>query len=172
MAFSDNPRYDNILLRIQARVGRSNWPVLAELCPNPIRKACDLSLWCDPALVVASETEDSSWMTIRNPGPAAAAASAFSWRLLSLCWFCFMHFSQVVRSTRTQILRPSARRTVQHQCWKKQHRQRQLHLSQNKTTHLETHKGGRSDASAFAVFAGLAHALCATQTPNHEACAC
>ena len=148
MVFGDNPRYGNVLLRNQAVVGRSNTPILAELCPNPIRNACDLSLWCDPALVVASETEDSSWMTIRNPGPAAAAASAFLWRLLSLCWSYSMRFLQAVRLTRPLTRQLSAQQTAPRRQSKRQrlrHRQCQL---RNKATHL-TAKGGRSNASAF-----------------------
>ncbi len=102
--------------------------------------------------MVASETEDSSWLTTPNRNQAAVAALVSSLRPLSLFLCCSSRFLLVVLSKQQQILPQSVRQKL-HRLLTTRHLLSQRRQQQNKTTHRTEPRGGRSNALAFCMSA-------------------
>jgi hypothetical protein len=108
--------------------------------------------------MVASETEESSWLTTPNRNQAAVAALVLSLRPLLLFLFYCLRFLLVALSKQQQILQQLAQQKVQLNRHHLPMTQRQLslwHLPPNKSIHPREPQGGRSDAPAFGVSKGL-----------------
>ena len=125
-----------------------------------------IPLWRASAFMAMSQKEDPPWMTSHKQRPAAVAVSAFSWPQLSLFWFCFTRSLRAGLPVPQLTQLPSGRPKALRQHLKKPHQQPLRYLSQNKTTHRDHERGGRSNASAFSLRAR------ALNTPQIEACPC
>lgn len=144
-----------------AKVSASLSADLAMIGRNEPGKSAHIPLFAACGFMVASETEESSWLTIHNRRQAVAAASASSLRQSLLCWCYSTRYSLADQLKQQQTQRRSVQ-LKQHQLVKKQHRWwTTRHLlclrspQQNKATHPRRRMGGRSNASAFCVFAPL-----------------
>ncbi len=102
--------------------------------------------------MVASETEESSWLTTPNRNQAAVAALVSSLRPLSLFLCCSSRSLLVVLSKQQQILPQSAPQKL-HRLLTTRHLLSQRRQQQNKTTHRTEPRGGRSNALAFCMSA-------------------
>ncbi len=102
--------------------------------------------------MVASETEDSSWLTTPNRNQAAVAALVSSLRPLSLFLCCSLRFLLVVLLKQPQIL-PQLAQLKLHHLPMIRHLLSQRRQQPNKTTHRTEPRGGRSNALAFCISA-------------------